>query len=147
MQVLKNDAFTIPGVWPLRGLVDRCKKHYYSGDVFSFPPQGLLLEVFFTGGSPNQAHIGTLVRENGDTWFLAWLSRLEEVWDDPEKIGLFKDAASNVAMRINARETDAQKLGKAYQAKENEENAEFLGHGPIMRNTGRPVWTNVAPKH
>jgi len=131
-QVLDMQAMAIPKVWPVYGSVRKVFQQYYHGDNYQFPPPGHLLEVCAYKVSADT--IGKFERENLDTFFLAFLLKLEAVADDPEQLAKVKAAGNDVVMKINLRNNAEEKLRASYQNRENEEkDAEVLGHSILTR--------------
>ena len=134
-ELTNYDCFSIPGVFPLKGSVVKAKCHYYADrDYFVFPPSGHMFEVAYFGNKIEELSIGRMERENGDILLMAWFMRLAEIKDDPDRLTKFRECANNVAMRLHPRANASEKIGHAYQGKENEEkSAELMGHSLLCR--------------
>ena len=135
--MLRMDLFSIPGVWPLKGTVEKVKEHWFNESAnpnFQFPPAGLALEVAFFQLPIKPEHVGSFERENLDAHFLAWLMKLDEVKDDEVKLTAFKEASNNVVANFNFRGSQDEKTVRAYQLKEDEEKAaDTVGHSVLAR--------------
>ena len=126
------EKMATPKVYPLRGAVEQALAYYYTGNHYSFPPPGFLLEVTFF--KMDQDQVGKFERENLDLLFLAWLMKGEQAKDNPDELAKFRESAQNVLMHFNLRDKDDDKLSACYHHRENEENnAEFLGHSVLSR--------------
>ena len=127
------------GVYPLRGIVDKAKHHYYASDSkdFSFPPKGCpMFEVGYHSSPFEESTVGVCTRPNSDIALLAWGLRLMELQaaGNAEDLESFKEAGNAVTMRFTCHETKLKQIGLSYQIRENEEvNAEIMGHTAFMR--------------
>ena len=132
---LNYDTSPIPGVYPLLGTVERVKRHFYNGTLnpkFAFPAPGIALEIVYFSHPPTPEQIGGFQRENCDARFFAWLLALKEATE--EQAALFQVAAQHVAMRFNFRSSNHEKIARAYQLKEDEEQAaDTAGHSVLAR--------------
>ena len=128
------EAMSLPGVWPLEGTVKQAYQHYYaSSENWAYPPPGFLQEISYFG-KLSMDMVGKLERDNLDTFFLAWLLKLEEVEGNPQDLQKMKDHAKAVPTHFNKRSSEDNKLQAAYQNKEHEEkNADILGHSLLSR--------------
>ena len=132
-QALNLEAMSLPGCWPLKGVVQKAFEHYYAGDVLAYPPPGCLQEVSFFG-KITPSMVGKFQRDNLDPLHMAFLMKLDQVKGDAEQLRRLKDNCNHVPVRFNLRRTDNERLLAAYQLKEHEEkNAELLGHSLLVR--------------
>lgn len=137
--VMDFEIFSVPGVWPLKGCVERVKAHWFSPGVnpkMEFPPPGMLLELGFFKHPIEPQHAGTFVRTNLDLHFLAYLMMAKDVVDggDAAAIAAMREASGNITCGFTFYDTCQAKLVAAYQMREDEEKAsDVLGHSVLTR--------------
>lgn len=136
--VMDFAQMAIRGCWPLKGVVQKAKAHWYENRTqgFAFPPSGQMLHLAFYGKSLLISDSGKLQRENCDVLFLAWMLRYKEALDkkDLATMAQMQADAKQCACTLHRRETENDKLAAAYQLVEDEEKAAtIMGHSILTR--------------